>query len=243
MRLKAEQLEPNANVVRVRFTEDGNWTCPENINRIWIEAVGGGSGGEGGYPGDHASNPGIGGRGGSSAKESKFYKDVVPGTTYAVVIGTGGTGGAGGVSVGGNPSVGSEGTATTFDGDIVGYQAAYKAFDGTVDIMPIDTYWKGGDRGYGFGNYGYSGGLSFYNSTFGGAGGAGSGGVGTGTTGAGGGAATQFGPGGAGGGNNAPSDSYGAGGGGGSAGSAPLAISGSAGGNGADGVLDIYYVE
>ncbi len=71
----------------VTFTANGTWTVPANVYSISVEAWGGG-GGSGGSNG--ATGGGGGGAGGAYARTQV---NVVPGTTYTVVAGAGGTAG------------------------------------------------------------------------------------------------------------------------------------------------------
>lgn len=71
------------------FTKNNTWLCPPNVNRVF--AVGAGGGGGGGcattYPGDK------GGGGGGGSLQQTGMVNVIPGTTYNIVIGEGGLGG------------------------------------------------------------------------------------------------------------------------------------------------------
>ena len=115
--------------VRLGFSSNTTWTCPQGVTQITIElwgGAGGGGGGAGGkdypFPYGCSSNGwnytgGNGGKGGSGGY-NKTVVAVVPGSTYSIIIGAGGTGGAGGIgvvqqstSVGGN---GQNGGTTSF---------------------------------------------------------------------------------------------------------------------------------
>lgn len=84
------------------------WTVPACAEQICVEAWGGGGGGSGNYnTGSYATGSGGGGGGFGSQCFT-----VVPGTSYTVTVGDGGTGGTGGNpgsagNAGGNSSVGS----------------------------------------------------------------------------------------------------------------------------------------
>lgn len=103
------------------LTEDGTWTVPENVTSVRIVLIGGGQGGSCGNKGEDGDKEGqnnaggAGGLGGAGGAGGKIYIvniQVAQGTTYAVVIGTGGTGG---VYSDGNEVAGSLGGDTTFD--------------------------------------------------------------------------------------------------------------------------------
>jgi hypothetical protein len=84
------------------FTATSFWLCPTGVYKIMVTVVGGGGGGWGGS----APNPTNGGPGGVAIG---IYT-VVPGTTYNVTIGSGGTGVSGGN--GGTSSFGAFCSAT-----------------------------------------------------------------------------------------------------------------------------------
>lgn len=84
---------PDAIIVptRVDFTSAGTttWTCPTGIKgQARVYAVGGGGGGDGG------GFLGAGGGGGRGGHLVAADLDLVPGTVYTIVVGTGGTAGA-----------------------------------------------------------------------------------------------------------------------------------------------------
>jgi hypothetical protein len=70
------------------FTATSFWICPTGVYKVMATVVGGGGGGWGGS----APNPTNGGPGGIAIG----VYTVVPGTTYNVVVGSGGTGVSGG---------------------------------------------------------------------------------------------------------------------------------------------------
>lgn len=80
-----------------------SWTAPADVTKIEITLCGGGGGGNGGEAND--SRQGAGGSG------SVFYDvlTVVPGTSYTITIGAGGTAGTAG-------NLGGTGTTSTFGG-------------------------------------------------------------------------------------------------------------------------------
>lgn len=91
------------------------FVVPADVNKIMIEAVGGGGGGAG-----SVSNPVS--QGGWGCKKTFQILSVTGGNTYNLVVGTGGGGGAG---AGAN---GSAGTNSTFDGNIVAFGAPGGSF-------------------------------------------------------------------------------------------------------------------
>jgi hypothetical protein len=123
---------------RIGFDQSTTWTCPAGITEITVEVWGAGGGGGGGagiswagsfnYTGYLNSMPNnlisrAGGSGGNGGY-NKVKVSVVPGQTYAVTIGGGGSPGAGGLtpscygcpSTGGN---GSNGGNTVFGTNLV----------------------------------------------------------------------------------------------------------------------------
>jgi len=69
---------------KTRYTSNGTWTAPAGVTTIWLSGTGGGGGG--GTPGGAA---GAGGGGGAEC-DVAVGLTVVPGTAYAVTIGSGG---------------------------------------------------------------------------------------------------------------------------------------------------------
>ena len=102
------------------LTNTGIWTAPENVTSARIVLIGGGQGGSCGNKGEDGDKEGknnaggAGGLGGAGGAGGKIYIvniQVAQGTTYAIVIGTGGTGG---IYSDGNEVAGSLGGDTTF---------------------------------------------------------------------------------------------------------------------------------
>ncbi|MBK9160039.1 MAG: hypothetical protein IPM27_00465 [Nitrosomonadales bacterium] len=83
------------------FTASGNWVAPPGVTSVTVEAWGGGGAG-----GAATGNPAKGGGGAGGQYASKVLT-VVPGNTYAVVVGAGGIGGAGNGPVGGDSTFGA----------------------------------------------------------------------------------------------------------------------------------------
>lgn len=85
-------------------TTSSNWTCPSGCYEVRVTAVGGGGGGGGGE-GSGAHQGGAGGGGGGMGVG---WVTVVPGTSYPMSIGAGGSGGTG-------ATPGSAGAQSTFN--------------------------------------------------------------------------------------------------------------------------------
>jgi hypothetical protein len=105
------------------FTASGTWVAPADVTRVVLEGCGGGGGGGGASDGDVATdNAPAGGGGGGGAILSVRSVSVVPGTTYNVVIGAGGSGGTPGS--GGTSTRGDDGSDTTFGGFLAVFRGA-----------------------------------------------------------------------------------------------------------------------
>lgn len=87
-----------AHAVQDSFTSSGNWTAPAGVTSVTVEAWGGGGGG-----GAATGNPARGG-GGAGGQYASRVLTVVPGNTYAFVVGAGGTGTAAAGGPGGDTS-------------------------------------------------------------------------------------------------------------------------------------------
>ncbi len=70
------------------FSSSGVWVCPPNVFSVNFTMCGGGGGGG---AGDGGANPGGGGAGAMSIIDCPIT--VIPGTTYTITVGAGGTGG------------------------------------------------------------------------------------------------------------------------------------------------------
>jgi hypothetical protein len=177
---------PTFTTYYVSFTTTGSttWTAPATCQSpitYWI--VGGGGGGGGAY-----DNAGGGGGGGGTARTGTYA--VVPGTTYTIDVGAGGTGGDGRgsnntppPSGGSSQTDGTAGTSSSFDAGGGGPVAAgggkglksrnnTAAGGGYGGVVSTGGY--GGDGGYGGGGGGGAAG----SGTNGGAFSAGTGGTG-----------------------------------------------------------------
>jgi len=92
------------------FTANGNFTVPDNTDKVLIIGCGGGGGGGGG-PGTNTSS---GSDGGDGAPIGVYFATVTPAAVISVTIGGGGGGGAASGSATG--TVGSDGGDTSFGG-------------------------------------------------------------------------------------------------------------------------------
>ncbi len=220
---------------KVYFTADGYWTCPANVNNIFVIAAGGGSGG---WAGIASSTNGGYGYFGQRSIEVIQHLNVIPNTNYEILIGAGGTGGIG------NRMYQSGGVPTNIDGTYPTQGFPTQIKDGSNIIFYVI-----GATGYDAPMYVYRG---YTDGTNGIADGAAEGGLGgkvgwQGNGGNGGNglkAPSVFSPYVAGAGQNAAANSAAGGGGGGACGTiagAPFDIQGGPGGNGGSGYLYILY--
>ncbi len=154
------------------FTSSGSWLTPTGIYTIDVECWGGGGGG-GGLTTNRTICRGAGGAGGQYASKSGIT--CIPGTSYEISVGLGGTGSTGD---------GGDGGDSTFDGSSVvakggaggqSYESGYQPGTGTVSGGVGDVIYAGGSGSAGgTGSTGGAGG--------GGAGSTGSGGNASGNT-------------------------------------------------------------
>ena len=186
----------------VTLSTETSWTCPAGVNTIQIECWGAGGGGGGATT--SAGRTGGGGAGGAYIKNTSV--SVIPGTTYTISIGAGGTAGTSS-STTCNGSVGGNTTATIGSVTLTAVGGA----GGTGGASATGGIGTGG-TGSAVGNVGFSDAFNY-------AGGNGATGILSTRTGGGGGAAGSNGPGG-----NASSTDVTGG------------IAGTGGGNGANGV-------
>jgi hypothetical protein len=124
---------------QVEFTTSGTWQVPFGVNKIFIIAVAGGGGGAGGYVDNN--NNSFYGTSGEGGEAFIGVKNVVPGETLTITVGTGGAGGSYGVEYISN-GAGGDGTNTTIVGSSSG------------NILTL----QGGRGGQGYGksqSYGY----------------------------------------------------------------------------------------
>ncbi len=99
---------PKLGLAQTTITTSGTWVCPAGVTSVQVECWGGGGGGA---SSQNSSNlyPGGGGAGGNY---SKATFTVVPGNSYTVTIGAGGTGGV----VSSTIAYGGNGGTTSFNG-------------------------------------------------------------------------------------------------------------------------------
>ena len=76
----------------VTYDVNGTFVVPDGISKLMVEVWG--AGGGGGGSSDFQTVTASGGGGGGGGEYTKAYLDVVPGQTFAVTIGAGGSGGA-----------------------------------------------------------------------------------------------------------------------------------------------------
>lgn len=183
-----------ANADTVAFTSSGNWTVPAGVTSITVEAWGGGGAG-GGATGKPAK--GGGGAGGQYAKRAVT---VVPGNTYAVMVGSGGIGATGNGGSGGDSTFagttvvakgGAGGTGVATGGAGSGSSAGgvgdvvFPGGSGSAGAVSGGSCLDGGAGGGGAGNSGAGGGASGNAGGTGTAMGGGTGGTGRNNSGAG----------------------------------------------------------
>jgi hypothetical protein len=100
---------PSSRLNKIYFTTNDTWTCPAGVYSVLIIAAGGGGGGAGG----NANGAG----GGGASLQNTVPVTVVPGTTYSITIGNGGTGSAG-------ASSGNDGADTIFGDSLAVFTGA-----------------------------------------------------------------------------------------------------------------------
>jgi hypothetical protein len=145
------------NFNQVEFTTSGTWQVPSGVSRILIIAVAGGGGGAGGY----VDNNDVSYYGGCGECGEAFIgvKNVVPGETLTITIGTGGVGGTYGVGYYSNNS-GNNGTNTTITGSSSGNILTLRGGRGGEGYSMFQSYGYPsifGRGGYGSGGDGGSG--------------------------------------------------------------------------------------
>lgn len=89
-------MSNHASAITDSFNSSGNWIAPPGVTSITVEAWGGGGAG-----GGATGRPAKGGGGAGGQYASKVLT-VVPGNSYAVVVGTGGNGSTGNGTAGGD---------------------------------------------------------------------------------------------------------------------------------------------
>lgn len=159
----------------VVITQSGTHTVPENATHVVVYLVGGGDGGSSGtdgkdinlpsltqyssnlsdditrytkvYPPVEGGDGGEPGEAGAAGKVLRFEMDVVPGTTYEAVIGSGGIGGE---PNGTDHIPGTAGSETTFAGR--SSASGYRISGGLQDDLSGKTYATPGEPGVAGGN-------------------------------------------------------------------------------------------
>lgn len=262
---KASDLVGQGFKNKVQITSSQNWTVPAGVYSIEIRATGaGGSGGK-----SNANTVNSGGSGGGGAGGTGFcILNVTPSQVIEVIIGAGGVGTTTGSQSGGNTLVTAGNLPVlAVTGGFAGQDSSGTGAGGSAGtggepriLFRSAAIVKGGNGGNGSGNS--SAGISGFKpvifditganpltatTSTGTAGGTG----GSNRFAGGGGGSSIYGNGGAGAngvniagaaiaGGNAPTTSYGAGGGG-ASGIGSSAIAAAAGGNGANGIVEIFY--
>lgn len=152
------------------FTNSGSFTAPSGVTNVYVSLAGGGGGGGGGR---QTGSQGGGGGGGAQVCINVPYT-VVPGNSYTVNIGAGGTAGLAGAGGGGGGTSGGNGGGTSFDAlTVVGGNGGSNNSTGTAAggaISGLSLTASAGSGG-GFGFQGGAGGSSVTSSTGGGGGG------------------------------------------------------------------------
>lgn len=140
------------------FYANSNFTIPPQTDRVMVEVWGGGGGGAGAFS-DNATYC-AGGGGGGAGGYARSIVPVTPGTTYPIVVGSGGangTGTAGGAGTNGAPGGNSSfGTLVTANGG----GAGLSGYLGSVGVGGLGGSSVGqdivtGDNGI-YGDYNYS---------------------------------------------------------------------------------------
>lgn len=160
----SNSVTPTLVLTRRVFTSNDVWVAPTGVTSVDYILVGGGGGG-----GGSSDNCGAGGGGGGVVETGTYA--VVPGTSYTVVVGTGGAGGTGRGSTYPNPAIipgintdGTAGTSSSFDGGNEGPVAAGGGAGKKRDTIPtgqgggISAGGNGGQGGRGGGGGGGAGG-------------------------------------------------------------------------------------
>ena len=112
-----------SNSIKIGFNTTNTWLCPTNVTKIRVEVWGAGGGGVGGSGGDISCMAwtgmgywgGYGGTGGLGGYNCDTIS-VIPGQSYSIIVGSGGTGGN--VVSCGTGETGGTGGFTSFNGII-----------------------------------------------------------------------------------------------------------------------------
>jgi hypothetical protein len=124
----------NSQMQEQRITASGTWIAPSNVNKVWVEMIGGGgSGAKANTAGGGAGMPG-----GIIRQQSS----VVAGTAYSITIG------AGGAAATAQNQGGNNGSATTFNSLTGAGGFGGKQFGNQVYAV-IEVNWGGGIWGQG----------------------------------------------------------------------------------------------
>lgn len=154
------------------ITASGNWTAPQGVTSVTVEAWGGGGGGGSA----RTNNNTKGGGGGGGGYSKRINVPVTAGTVYAITVGTGGAaGGAGAAGAGGFSTVTFGAVTVRANGGSAGGNGTVAGGGGTAGAGAT-TVGASGDAGSVFGGGTGSAGAGAVGGA--GGGGAGSGGAG-----------------------------------------------------------------
>ena len=130
--------------IRIGYGQTGIWTCPPGVNSITVELWGAGGGGQ-------QNCPAPGANGGNGGYNKQIYS-VVPGNSYLVEIGNGGTnnsfgnGYCGGMSNHVQVGPGGNGGNSSFDGVLIA-QGGTGGANGQNGIDGLLNNWQYGSTG------------------------------------------------------------------------------------------------
>lgn len=138
----------------VLISENTVFVVPNDVNEITVVLIGGGSGGKSGLKGEDGSSSfgqngskggegGNGGEGGPGGYIYQFTKEVTPGESYEIRIGSGGSGGI--YTDGSEENTGTDGTETTF-GEYSSSQGS-PSTSGFTEMITGKIYGSKGENG------------------------------------------------------------------------------------------------
>lgn len=141
------------------FTSSGNWTAPAGVTAVTYTLVGGGGGGGGSSNSTSNANYNFPGGGGAGGTISTGTLSVTPGTTYAIVVGAGGSGAVATQAVSTSTVAQSGGYSSL----ALNYTLENAVSNGAAESGSIG--WLGGQQNFTSGstptyNTGYNGGLT-----------------------------------------------------------------------------------
>lgn len=137
------EAKPSTGLQSQAFNTSGTWMCPDSVNFVILYGFGGGGGGA---PGVGS----IGGGAGGGSLATTYIHPVVPGTSYTVTIGAGGTSG-------------NSGAHSSF-GDVAGFGGVvWSAAGGATTQLGAASVVSAEDSSVKFPSYGGSGGPLYNN--------------------------------------------------------------------------------